>query len=32
VIWATPRSLGLFDLTATADPAGQVAFSILVYP
>lgn len=32
VIWATPRSFGLFDLTATADPAGQVAFSILVYP
>ena len=32
VIWATPRSFGLFDLNATADPQGQVAFSILVYP
>jgi hypothetical protein len=32
VIWATPRSFGLFDLTAATDPAGQVAFSILVYP
>ncbi len=32
VIWATPRSFGRFDLTAVADPAGQVAFSVLVYP
>lgn len=32
VIWAHPRSFGLFDLTATADPEGRVAFSILVYP
>jgi hypothetical protein len=32
VIWAHPRSFGIFDLTAAADPGGRVAFSILVYP
>jgi hypothetical protein len=32
VIWAHPRSFGLYDLTAAADPGGRVAFSILVYP
>lgn len=32
VIWAHPRSFGVFDLTATATPQGRVAFSILVYP
>ncbi len=32
VIWAHPRSFGMFDLTAAADPEGRVAFSILVYP
>jgi len=31
-IWAHPRSFGIFDLTAAADPEGRVAFSILVYP
>jgi len=32
VIWSHPRSFGRFDLTATADPQGRVAFSVLVYP
>jgi hypothetical protein len=32
VIWAYPRSFGVFDLTAAADPQSRVAFSILVYP
>jgi hypothetical protein len=32
LIWAHPRSFGIFDLAAAADPEGRVAFSILVYP
>jgi hypothetical protein len=32
VIWAHPRSFGLFDLSAAAGSQGRVAFSILVYP
>jgi hypothetical protein len=32
VIWSHPRSFGRFDLTATAEPPGRVAFSVLVYP
>jgi hypothetical protein len=31
VIWAHPRTFGLFDLSA-AGSQGRVAFSILVYP
>jgi len=32
VIWAAPRSFGVFDLTAATGPEANVAFSILVYP
>jgi hypothetical protein len=32
VIWASPRSFGVFDFTAATDPEASVAFSILVYP
>ncbi len=32
VIWAAPRSFGVFDLTAASGPEANVAFSILVYP
>jgi hypothetical protein len=32
VIWATPRSFGVFRLSAAADPEPPVPFSILVYP
>ena len=31
-IWAHPRSFGMFDLTAAAQPQGRAAFSVLVYP
>jgi hypothetical protein len=31
-IWAHPRSFGLLDLAATAQPQGRAAFSVLVYP
>jgi hypothetical protein len=31
-IWAHPRSFGIFDLTAAAQPQGRAAFSVLVYP
>ena len=32
VIWARPHSFGMFDLTAAAESAGRVEFSVLVYP
>jgi hypothetical protein len=32
VIWAVPRSFGVLDLSAAAEPSGRAAFSVLVYP